>query len=75
MKGAVSSTGAIFKSTIRFGSGETAQVILKIFRSKNVKKEFEITEKAYDGTDVKLYYTAFTSKNINVFISDQLGDL
>ena len=75
MKGAVSSTGAIFKSTIRFGSGETAQVILKIFRSKNVKKEFEITEKAYDGTDVKLYYTAFASKNINVFISDQLGDL
>ena len=75
MKDAVSSTGAIFKSAIRFGSGETAQTIVKIFISKHPEMEFEITEEAYRGTDVKLYYTAFASTNINVFISDQLDDL
>ena len=75
MKDAVSSTGAIFKSAIRFGSGETAQTIVKIFISKHPEMEFEITEEAYHGTDVKLYYTAFASTNINVFISDQLDDL
>ena len=79
MKGADSSTGAIFKSIIKFGSGRQVKTIVKFFTSHHIKDEFAITEQAYLGTPVKLYYTALTERTsdptTNAFITDQLDGL
>ena len=75
MKKVDSSTGVVLESTIQFGNGQRAETILKIFNSENIEKEFEITENAYRGTAVKLYYTAHASGAVKSFISEQIEEL
>ena len=52
---AISSTGSIFESTIKFKNGIEKSTIIKCFKSKTVRLEIALTYKAYEGTDMKLY--------------------